>query len=159
MGKSAEVIEGKGVANSHGAQRVRKWMKRRRIVVDRWRRGRSGHTAVTGFWRNRAVVVHGRRPGRRMPTQRPSVVYQKVKISQGNSKCFGCKRLETRNWTLEAALLEGAEVVSFQRDSRCKKVKKPTRLEPYRRRPDASRILPGQRHSRRLQLAQRALGR
>ncbi len=27
MGKSAEVIDGKGVVDLHGAQRVRKWMK------------------------------------------------------------------------------------------------------------------------------------
>ena len=31
MGKSAEVIYGKGVANLHGSQRVRKWMKTQEI--------------------------------------------------------------------------------------------------------------------------------
>jgi hypothetical protein len=128
MEKSAEVIDGKGVADLHGVRRVRKWMNRRRIVVEGWKRGPAGHTAIEGLWRNRqwSFMVVGW--AEKCPPQRPNIVYQKVKISQGNSKCFGCKRLETRNWTLEAAFGEHAEVVSFQQDSRRKK-SKPARLK------------------------------
>jgi hypothetical protein len=40
-GAHLQEIDGKGVANLHRVQRVRKWMKRRRIVVVGWKRGPS----------------------------------------------------------------------------------------------------------------------
>jgi hypothetical protein len=41
MGKSAEMIDEKGVAMLRGGQRVRKWMKRQGLDVEGWKRGPS----------------------------------------------------------------------------------------------------------------------
>jgi len=64
------------------------------------RRGRMGLASGTGYRQSRvriaeAIVLH-------------------FTICQAINKSFSCKRLGGRNWRLEGAFGEGAEVVSFQ---------------------------------------------
>ncbi len=74
MGKSAEMIDEKGVAMLRCRQRVRKWMKRQRLDVEGWKRGPSTRcarsptlrTGQAGLASLVGCSVAGRRCGQRV---------------------------------------------------------------------------------------------
>jgi hypothetical protein len=59
MGKSAEVVDGKGVANFHGVQRVRKRMKRNELDEQAGSRGRIEEGSFDSLRSLRMTILIG----------------------------------------------------------------------------------------------------
>src|SRR5690242_11515744 len=120
MGKSAEVIDGKGVAGLHWVQRVRKLLIRKGLReytcpaeygVSAWR-GRMGLTGL-----KRGIFRRSRLLRREDPAPSKSKIYQQINICQVANKWLGCSRLEWEKSLHDRRLSRDFQVVYLLRDS------------------------------------------